>query len=789
MTDARRDAEALRIFERALDLPPGNRAAWIAAQAAGDRALHDRVLRLVAADGIASLHTGGAARTLDEEPPPERVGAYRITGRIGGGGMGTVYRGERAAGDFAHVVAIKVIKAGLLSERLVERFQAERQTLAQLTHPNIAQLFDGGETATGSPYIVMELVDGLPVLQWAEAQGAGRDERLRLFVDICGAVAFAHRSLIVHRDLTPSNVLVAQGGVVKLIDFGIARPADTGAAMGSASIGALSLTPGYSAPERMTSAQVTTAADVFSLGRLLEKLIPPGPRDRELRAIVARATAPRPEDRYATAAALGDDVRAWAAGQPVAAVGAGRRYALGKFVARHRVGVAAALAAVVLLVGALAVSIVAYGRAERARAAEAARFAELRSLAGYMIFDLDERLSRVVGNAQARIGLVDRAQRYLGALAAARDADPALRLEAARGLVALARVQGVPTQPNLGQTARARANLDTAIAMARPIPSGDGAAAAAEALALRAMISAHADTRAADAAATLTQAAAVLAHVPWPDRTTAWHRARSQLRRAQLELAVLRQRPDDLLRLAALLEQEIGEWPVSARGGRQAAMDRAYAQHYRGLNRYFTDRLLQGIALLRDAQRRFAAIDRAVPNDPLVLSMMAYNAYVGFGTASGVPGRRREEDAFLATARATVDRLMAVEPGDGQVIALAGSIRGAESQSLSGKGRHAEAIAVQREVLALYGALAARGKAPARGRLVLAHVTMGNIAQRAGDRALACRSYAAALARIDALAAQGSLLDFVASYRAGLRDNLASCRRGAPVARLAQLEG
>lgn len=788
MTDARLDREALALFERSLEIADGERASWIDAQTAGNAALHDRVRALIEADRISSMRTGGAAAAIVQEPPPERVGAYRITGRIGGGGMGVVYRGERALGDFAHVVAIKVIKAGLLSERLVERFQDERRTLAQLTHPNIAQLFDGGETAAGSPYIVMELVDGLPILQWAEERGAGQAERLRLFVDTCGAVAFAHRSLIVHRDLTPSNVLVTRDGAVKLIDFGIAKPADSGPATGASSLGALSLTPGYAAPERMTSAHVTTAADIYSLGRLLEKLVPPGPRDHELRAIVARATATLPDDRYPTAEALGKDVAAWAGGLPVAAVGGGRRYALTKFVRRNRLGVAAAVVTAALLVGALVVSLGAYARAERAREAEAARFAELRSLAGYMVFDLDARLSRVVGNADARVGLVDRAQHYLSALAASRDAEPALRLEAARGFVALARVQGVPGQPNLGQTERARANLNTAVRMAASTSSGDGAAVKGEALALRAMISAHADTRPAVAEATLDAAERALSQVAPVRRAVPWHRARSQLRRSQLELAVLQQKPEELLRLAALLDREIGEWPAALRSGRSAAIDHAYAQHYRGLNGYFTDRLVEGVSLFQDAQARFAAIDRALPNDPVVLSMLAYNAYVGFGAATGIPGRRRDEDAFLATARTTIDRLAAIEPGDRQVTAMSGSIRGAESQSLSGKGRHAEAIAVQREVLGLYGRLAASGKAAAIGRLALANVTMGNIAIAAADRALACASYRDAIGPLDGLASRGELLGFLAHYREGVVKNLALCRSGAPVARLAKLE-
>ncbi len=199
-----------------LDIVEDERTAWIDSRTEGEPAVRAGLVAMREADRRTTLRTAGIDDAMDEEAPPQRIGAYRIIERIGRGGMGAVYRGERATGDFTHQVAIKVIKAGLLSDVLVDRFRSERQTLAGLVHPHIAQLHDGGETEAGSPYIVMELVDGLPLLQWAEDQQLSRAARQHLFGDICGAVAFAHRSLIVHRDLTPSNVLVTRDGVVKL---------------------------------------------------------------------------------------------------------------------------------------------------------------------------------------------------------------------------------------------------------------------------------------------------------------------------------------------------------------------------------------------------------------------------------------------------------------------------------------------------------------------------------------------------------------------------------------------
>jgi serine/threonine protein kinase len=263
VTDIDLERAAIALFEQLLELPDDQRATRLEEEATLRPELASRVIAMIDADRRARLNTGAAIEEADDEPLPERIGAYRITELIGRGGMGSVYRGEREAGDFAHVVAIKVIKPGLLSESLVDRFLRERQVLASLTHPNIAQLYDGGETGAGSPFFVMEYVDGLPLLQWAEEHEPSREDRVRLFGDICRAVAFAHGSLVVHRDLTPSNVLVTREGVAKLIDFGIAKPAEIDDAPREApSIGSLSLTPGYAAPERMVSAAVTTAADI-----------------------------------------------------------------------------------------------------------------------------------------------------------------------------------------------------------------------------------------------------------------------------------------------------------------------------------------------------------------------------------------------------------------------------------------------------------------------------------------------------------------------------------------------
>lgn len=405
MAEPALEREALALFERLLDVPEPERDKWISAHTSGRVSLVDRLVAMRRADRLEALRTGAAAEALDEEAQPERIGAYRIVEPIGRGGMGTVYRGERTTGDFAHTAAIKVVRPGLLSEALVERFGRERQTLAGLSHPNIARLYDGGETEAGSPYIVMEYVDGLPLLRWVEAHSPSLVERRRLFAEICGAVAFAHRNLVVHRDLTPANVLVTPEGAVKLIDFGIARPVDIAEASHGAVPGlvsGLSLTPGYAAPERLTSAEVTTSADIYSLGKLLEKLMADKLGDPELKAILARATAKLPQNRFPTVEALAADVKVWGEGMPVSAFGGGRRYVLHKFVKRYRGGVVAAAASLVLLVAALGITLLALGRAEAARRAEVERFEQTRAIAKALLFDTYDEVSKVPGSTRAR---------------------------------------------------------------------------------------------------------------------------------------------------------------------------------------------------------------------------------------------------------------------------------------------------------------------------------------------------------------------------------------------------
>jgi len=451
------EARALDLLEQAMARPAEERAQWVARRRAPAEVRARAVALLAGADDAAlAFITGGAASKADADALPERIGAYRITGIVGQGGMGAVYRGERAAGDFEHTVAIKVIRPGALSSALIERFRRERQTLARLAHPHIARLFDGGETEAGWPYIVMEFVEGRPLEAWLDDEPS-LSARLELFLGVAAAVAFAHQNLVVHGDVTPANILVEADGRPKLIDFGIARPTTSEAAAAPAGR-AHSLTPGYAAPERMAGQPATTLSDVYSLGRVLAYLTA-DTGDPELAAIVARATAADPDARYSTAEALRADVTAHRGGFPVAAVGGGRGYVFARFVGRHRLAVSGAATAAVLLMAALAVTLVANARAEAARAEAEARFQQTREIAGRMLFDVYDEVSRTPGATKARETLARTGLQYLDALAADPRAPLDVRVEAGRGYVRLAQVTGSGQGAQLGKLADATALL------------------------------------------------------------------------------------------------------------------------------------------------------------------------------------------------------------------------------------------------------------------------------------------------------------------------------------------
>jgi serine/threonine-protein kinase len=464
------EGEALAIVEEGLALPAGAaRDSFVRDRTLGNESLRLRVEALLSRSAL--LDTGDFL-TPTPRPVrlPDRVGPFRITGKIADGGMGTVARGERDDGVYAQTVAIKFIRGEVGAGVAQERFETERRILARLDHPSIARIVDGGSEG-GQPWLAMEYVDGSPLNEALDGADAPLARRLAAFLAVCEAVAVAHRNLVVHADIKPGNVLMRADGAIKLLDFGIARllvdleESETAAPS--------PLTRGYAAPERTEGAAPTVAGDIYSLGVLLREILPENP-GADLDAIVATATAADPADRYPDVAALTEDVRAFRDHYPVAARGdAGWRYRTAKFLRRHRTGATVTAIVMLLLAGAALVATLAYVRAEEARAEAERRFDEVRQLSRYMLFDLYDDLADSPGTLPTRLRLAETARGYLEQLQRVPDAPADLRLDIARGWRRLATVEGLSGVSSLGRPDRAREALARAESGAHAILGGD----------------------------------------------------------------------------------------------------------------------------------------------------------------------------------------------------------------------------------------------------------------------------------------------------------------------------
>jgi tetratricopeptide (TPR) repeat protein len=479
-------------LDRVLDIVDDRaRRTWLDALREEDGVLAAEVEALlrqhhaVQAEGF--LEPSGSPEWL--EMAPERVGAYTLLTLLGRGGMGTVWLAQRSDGQFERRVAIKLLNRSLGSGEA--RFRREGQILARLAHPHIAQLLDAGVSGRGNPYLVLELVDGEPIDRYCDEHRLDVRARLRLFLDVLDAVGRAHAALIVHRDIKPSNVLVTTDGAVKLLDFGIAKLLEDGEP-GAAALtaeGAAALTLAYAAPEQVTGQPVSTATDVYALGVLLYVLLtgrhpaggqlhspaglvkaivdmePPRPSDvviekarrllrGDLDTIVGVALKKEPEARFRSVVEFADDVRRYLRHEPIKVRPESFAYRAAKFVRRNRVPVAAAVAVVAALSAGLYTT-------NRQRVLAERRFTLVRGLAS-KLFDIDVAVRSLSGNVAARQLIVDTSLDYLGQLVGDAKADPVLALELGTAYMRVARVQGVPISPNLGQLEQAERTLQVA---------------------------------------------------------------------------------------------------------------------------------------------------------------------------------------------------------------------------------------------------------------------------------------------------------------------------------------
>ncbi|MCH9651541.1 MAG: serine/threonine-protein kinase [Deltaproteobacteria bacterium] len=277
MVSKKQWTEVRRLFHSALEVPPGERADYLASQKTVDPQVAEEVRELLELHEAPSSFLQDPLVSLSgDQTTGARIGPYEVRNVLGRGGMGTVYRGVRVDGAYRHQVAIKLLHPELLSAEVERRFRRERQILADLEHPSIARLLDGGTTGDGQPYLVLEFVEGVPIDEFCDREKLTVQQRLKLFGQVCRAVHFAHQNLVVHRDLKPGNILVTDEGQLKLLDFGIAKllGAYDGAALGPVTGTAMApMTPEFASPEQMRGKVITTACDVYALGNLLYLLL------------------------------------------------------------------------------------------------------------------------------------------------------------------------------------------------------------------------------------------------------------------------------------------------------------------------------------------------------------------------------------------------------------------------------------------------------------------------------------------------------------------------------------
>jgi non-specific serine/threonine protein kinase/serine/threonine-protein kinase len=530
-------ARVSEIFHAALERPPEKRAEYLKEACAGETGLETEVRSLLesheSAGGYLEPAASGAvtppaspsgAFTPSALAAGQTLGSWKVVRPLAEGGMGIVYLVEREDGQFRQRGALKLIRHGLATEEMVRRFRRERQILASLDHPNIARLLDGGATAEGLPWLVMEYVEGSPLYSWCSDHAPALRDRLRLFLSLCGSVSSAHRRLVLHRDIKPSNVLVTSEGTPRLLDFGVAKIFSPDGIAPDSDITTLQapLTPEYASPEQLSGQDVTVASDVYSLGVLLFELVtgtrpyptrsegsvelvrtvlerepvrpsvaaagtrrsaagagkqetrslpspPAGGSTGLVRAlsgdldnIVLKALAKEPARRYGSVEELTADLGRYLDGRPVRARASTWSYRAMKFVRRNRVGVAMGSVTMIAILAGAGFSLWQAREAERERAVAERRLRDVTLLATTMIWDVNERLAEIPGTTPVRETIVDLATRHLNGISAEGIRDTALVRTLADSFDKLGTVQGYAWSANVGRSEEAYRSLKRA---------------------------------------------------------------------------------------------------------------------------------------------------------------------------------------------------------------------------------------------------------------------------------------------------------------------------------------
>ena len=506
--DATQWTAILAALEQVIDLDPADQKRQLEALLEGDRRLVERALTVLA-EGARS---GSLDLDLPAGPPMTNVGPYELNELLGRGGMGSVYRAS-LVGSPAHApVAVKLIHPGLVTDEVLARVEREQKLQANLAHPGIASLLDGGLTDAGLPYLVLEYVPGERIDRWCESRKLDVPERVELFVRVARAVAYAHDKHVIHRDLKPSNILVTSEGAPKLLDFGIAKfiAATPGDESGETLTvdGLQRMTPAYASPEQLRGGSVTRASDVYSLGVLLFELLsgqrphdlsgcsvaeierivceeaPPRPsrvapkeRQRALRGdldlVVSTCLRKEPQRRYADVHGLVDDLVRYTTGHPVLTRPDGAVYRASRFVSHHRWAVGAATTVITALSAALIFSLTQYQKASLAesKAVDQGRLAESR-LANLQLFrravldDVAPAIEELPGGLRAHRLLLSYNLECIDRQAADTKADGNQIIEIIYSCLQLGDLQGHPHGVTLGDRGAAQETFEKARALA-----------------------------------------------------------------------------------------------------------------------------------------------------------------------------------------------------------------------------------------------------------------------------------------------------------------------------------
>jgi len=770
MNDRAASLRALELYEELLELTPDEQRAARERLAREEPAASVILERLCAVD-VEAWSTG--VRVGHDAPvPPQRLGAYRLQERIGRGGMGDVYRAVREDGLFDQTVAIKIMRASLDPDGGSERFAQERRILGRLAHADIARILDGGSTPDGRPYLVMDYIEGVPLDAYARDRLPALGELIRICAAACRAVQRAHQALIAHADLKPSNILVDATGGIHLLDFGISSLIAEHHAEGPVIRPEVPVTPAFASPERLAGAMPSAADDVYALGVTLSvvlygwdekhRLHGRGPEvgariawareterlPRDLRAIVARATAASPDSRYPTAGDLADDLERWVDGFAVRAMGADRRYGAGRFIRRHRLAITSTAAAILIILGGLVGTSLMYVRAEQARAEAEHRYADVNSLSHFLQADVYDALRQIPGTLRLREQVADRGQRYLERLAASPNAPPAVRLDAVRGYERLSAVRADAQSSNLGDRSRALEDLAHAREIAEQLlASGTESEAARIELARvllemervrslskgpgepeRALIAEARDVLDGTTSATRATPGWGLVNADW------WATA-----------AMMHNWSNDYaggIAAADRATQELAKVPPAPQMQREMARIEMRALDTRAEAIYYDRGAAAAVAeyehLLMTAEHS-ALRD---PEDPDARGRVRSARY-GLGTTLLSAGRAAECIDVLRPALADIHAQIAQEPGDFNAIRQDSVFQGALAQALMAVGRRAESLVAGEQLLADRARFLASRKEDylAQRDYLTALVILGDLYGTAGQGSVGCARF------------------------------------------------